>query len=147
MTAERQDARPSRPTEEPRRRALLAEDDELVMEVLHAQLTTLDFDVTGAASGTRALDIFRARPSAFDVLVSDVSMPGLNGLELARACRDIAPSLPVLFVTGYAQGDVRRELEALAGATELLEKPFTTGELRGALDRVLFSGSAGVDEG
>ncbi len=81
---------------------LLVEDEEDVLRVLKAILTSAGFDVTPAANGDQALDIFRSQLD-FDLLLTDISMPGkLNGIALAAQTRTIRPDLPVVFLSGYA---------------------------------------------
>jgi CheY-like chemotaxis protein len=80
----------------------LVEDEEDVLRVLKAILTSAGFDVTPAANGDQALEIFRSQLD-FDLLLTDISMPGkLNGIALAAQTRTIRPDLPVVFLSGYA---------------------------------------------
>jgi PAS domain S-box-containing protein len=81
---------------------LLVDDDEMVRMSTAEMLADLGYSVIQASSGIEALDLARARKAAIDMLVTDFLMPGMNGVELAGAFKSIAPQVPVLLVTGYA---------------------------------------------
>lgn len=89
-------------------RVLLVEDDQDNRELTAEVLEAAGFAVTPAASGDLALAALTA--SAVDVVVTDVGMPGMGGIELARAVKAIAPTVPVIAVTGFG------EREDIAGA-------------------------------
>jgi signal transduction histidine kinase/CheY-like chemotaxis protein len=111
---------------------LLCEDEEPVRRLLAATLEAAGYCVLSAPVPERALALARARPDGIDMLVSDVVMPGMSGLELANALRAERKRLPVLLVTGYATADI--DLPRGGGATtDVLEKPFAADAL---LDRV-----------
>jgi DNA-binding NtrC family response regulator len=79
-----------------------------------------------ARDGTEALDAVASQP--FDLVLADVKMPGINGLELVRQVHEFAPDLPCIVITGY--GGAENSVEALkAGAYWYLEKPFDQGHL------------------
>jgi CheY-like chemotaxis protein len=108
------------------------DDAEVVVDVRAATLEALGYKVTAVTDATRAL----ADPYEFDVLVTDLSMPGLSGAELARRAREIRPGLPVVLTSGYVRpedGDVIRR----AGDVELLLKPNRVAELGSTLHRLL----------
>ncbi len=107
-------------------RILLVEDDDAVRELAGAMLVDNGYTVTSVAGGAEALE--HASRSPFDLLVSDVVMPGMNGPELYRKIAEIAPGLKVLFVSGYpaGSGSLRNIFE---GGERFLHKPFTTVEL------------------
>ena len=73
-----------------------------------------------------------------DLLVSDVRMPGCSGPRLARALLGARPGLRILFISGYAAGDIEAELGPAAAQCGFLEKPFTARGLREAARLVLF---------
>ncbi len=85
------------------RTVLLVEDDadnrELMIEVLESS----GFGVVAAPSGAQGIALLRAR--RFDVVVTDVGMPGVGGLDVARAAKAARPDVPVLVVTGYSERD------------------------------------------
>ena len=103
---------------------LLVDDDAAVREVTCAILRELGHLVVEAASGASALELLAQRPSV-DLMLVDFAMPGMNGAEVARLARAVRPTLPILFVTGYA------DRAALIGIndTQIIGKPFANDEL------------------
>jgi DNA-binding NtrC family response regulator len=111
-------------------RILVVDDDNGQRSLLQSFLSRQGFDITTAASGTEALDILESRP--IDMMISDVRMPGLSGLETLRRARAKRPTLPVLLVTAYA--DIRDAVNAMRdGAVDYLEKPIDLDELLSAV--------------
>lgn len=87
----------------PTARILVAEDQPEVMKIILRILKNAGHDVVGAASGDLALELFQSS-GPFDLLITDIVMPGkLQGPTLAQKLRDIQPTLPVVFMTGYAR--------------------------------------------
>jgi signal transduction histidine kinase/ActR/RegA family two-component response regulator len=109
-------------------RILLAEDDAAVRSSCERMLQRGGYDVTPAADGASALQQLAADPNGFDLLLTDVVMPGMSGSDLARRAHELQPRLPVLFMSGYADDDAMREIVALNDAT-CIAKPFTAQAL------------------
>ncbi len=112
-------------------RLLLVEDNEHVREFARGLLEDLQYHVTAAASAEEALPLLQTQ--SFDILFSDVVMPGLSGLELARRARQIHPQLPVLLASGFSE-------ELVEGRTddfETLAKPYRGDSVGHALERAL----------
>ncbi len=82
-------------------RVLLVEDDDDNRELMAEVLSASGYEVLPAASGPDGLKTLSER--SVDVVVTDVGMPGMGGLEMARAAKAIAPTVPVLIVTGWAE--------------------------------------------
>lgn len=132
-TADRATAGPERPSAS---RVLLVDDEELVANMLRMGLERLGYRVTTRTGGPQGLAAFVEEPEAFDVVVSDQIMRGLTGLRLAREVHALRPAVPVILVTGFL-GSVERERAAAAGVLEILEKPFSPGQLATAIERAL----------
>ncbi|MGZ8363075.1 MAG: PAS domain S-box protein [Caulobacteraceae bacterium] len=98
---------------------LLVDDDQTVRETTAACLESLGYDVVQAEGGASALKRLE-EPRAFDVMLLDFAMPGMNGAEVARRVQENRPGLPIVILTGYA------DAEALAGfgEDEIIHKPF-----------------------
>ena len=121
-------------------RVLLVEDEESVRLVAERMLRKLGCEVRSAASAPEALDAVRGGCSP-DVLVTDVVMPGMDGLELHRRLEEPGRRLPVVFVSGYP--GVGHDRDDLTGRHVFLQKPFSGEELAGALKRALASEKEG----
>ena len=106
---------------------MLVEDEAEVRSLVSEHLRDLGYTVVEATDGPTALLMLHGEGSRADVLVTDIGLPGgTNGRQLADAARAFMPSLPVLFVTGYAGQALEAELSAGMG---VLAKPFTFAEL------------------
>ena len=115
---------------------LFVEDEPALAAMERRQLEALGFRVTLHTSSREALEDFRSRPDAFDLMVTDNTMPHMTGLVLARHVTAIRPGLPVLMVSGYADYAVSHVL-AEHGIAEVLPKPHDLSELDQALRRLL----------
>ncbi len=107
-------------------RLLLVEDDPAVRAILQRGLSRFGPDITVAADATLALDAMAAG-KPFDVLVSDIMMPGIDGVELAAEARRRQPGLGVVLMSGFAEPPLHRA--AGAQGVKFLSKPFALGEL------------------
>jgi PAS domain S-box-containing protein len=105
---------------------LLVDDDGDVRTVAAAMLGEAGYEVIEAGSGDAALECLEQEGRRIELMVADILMPGMNGVELARAARLTRPDLPVLFVTGFGGAALPAD-ESQIG--ELLRKPFRTAEL------------------
>ncbi len=106
-------------------RILLAEDDDSMREFLARALTREGYDVTPVESGDAALPL--VQPGAFDLLLTDIVMPGMDGVELARRTAELAPGTQVMFITGFAAVAISRG--AAAQGARILSKPFHLRDL------------------
>lgn len=113
---------------------LLAEDDEAFRELLVETLRAAGFDTLSAASGEEALRIAASNP--VDLLLTDVVMDGMNGLELAQRMRSEVRRLPVLFMSGYSERSLS-DAALLPAGSRLLHKPFDAGELKRRIEEAL----------
>jgi two-component system cell cycle sensor histidine kinase/response regulator CckA len=104
---------------------LVVEDDRAVRLVVERALKRHGLDVLTASDGGIALDVLDSE--SVDVLVSDVVMPGIDGVELLETIRDRRPTLPVVLMSGYAEPPQRRALDGAAAI--FLAKPFTADDL------------------
>jgi DNA-binding NtrC family response regulator len=105
---------------------LVVDDEELYRRSLRRILDRVGHQVSEARDAAEALSILTQ--GGLDLVLADVQMPGLNGLELIRQIHEIDPDLPCIVITGY--GTAERSVEALrAGAYWYLEKPFEQGHL------------------
>ena len=113
-------------------RILLVDDDEEVRNIAAATIEELGYEVVSVASGQAALQILGEE--RFDLLMTDIAMPGMTGVDLARRVRQIDPDLPILFSSGYA--DVQTFGENLSDEV-VLKKPFRISDVATRIDAVL----------
>jgi PAS domain S-box-containing protein len=111
-------------------RVLLVEDDNAVREGVRRILGGAGYDVVEAADGSAAIEALGAVGGAFDLLLSDIAMPLLDGRQLARVVRAQWPSLPVVLMSGFADPDV---LERDVPGVTLLQKPLEAAMLVAAV--------------
>ena len=135
-SGEAQTGDPGRPVPAAARRVLLAEDDGAVRRTVSQMLRQAGYTVLVAADGEQAERIAGRSQVPIDLLLTDVVMPRLSGPRLAERVRLLQPGLPVLFVSGYTDGEMERSGLA-GGPLHLLRKPFTIAELLAAVERAL----------
>jgi PAS domain S-box-containing protein len=113
---------------------LLVDDDSDVRAVAAAILREAGHEVIEAGSGGGALDRLDRDAGQIELMIADIAMPGMSGIELARAARNRRPDLPVLFVTGFASATVPLED---APPEQILRKPFRASQLMRRVTRAL----------
>lgn len=119
-----------------RKRILLAEDDEEVLRVIRRILEGMGHDVCAAANGDIALEHFENDTKGFDLLITDISMPGsLQGPELVSELRNLQANIPVIFLSGYPKSGGGLDGTFFANEIYLL-KPVCLSDLREAINRV-----------
>lgn len=101
---------------------LVVDDEKMIVDLATKALARLGFVVTGCTDGFRALEMFAADPDAFDIVVTDQTMPHLTGFEMASKLLSIRPDLPIIMTTGYSDQLQDMDLSA-AGICVLLPKP------------------------
>jgi CheY-like chemotaxis protein len=122
---------------------LLVDDDEALADLGHARLTRLGYDVVVATSSVAALARFRATQQHFALLITDYLLPDLTGLELAVACQQLWPELPVILCTGSSATLEDLPAPTPARIDAFLQKPFGAEALAHAVMQVLPPGSCG----
>src|SRR6185295_10498450 len=128
-------AEPLEPAGEPARKitVLVVDDDALIAMSTAGMLEDLGHEVIEAHSGDGALDILK-NGRRVDLLMTDYSMPRMNGAQLAKAAREVRPELPVLLATGYAELP-----PGLAIDLPRIGKPYRQDQLTAAISTVLAS--------
>jgi two-component system, cell cycle response regulator CpdR len=123
------------PKDDSMARILLAEDDAALRRFLQRGLERAGHRVEEAEDGDAAQAALERRP--FDLLIADIVMPGMDGIELARrACLE-RPDLRVMFITGFAAIAVRAQAFHAPAGVRILSKPFHLRELVAEVDRML----------
>ena len=106
-------------------RILLAEDEEAMRTYLARALTNAGYDVASVDRGTDAIPLLESEH--FDLLLSDIVMPEMDGIELAQRCAEISPRTKVMFITGFAAVSLRASKEQ--PHAKVLSKPFHLRDL------------------
>ena len=110
-----------------RGRILLVEDEDGVRSIAATHLRQRGYEVEEACDGEEALDILTDMPGSFDLIISDVVMPGMDGPTLIREAKDKLGHARVIFISGYAERDLAQQLDDRA--VSFLPKPFTVRQL------------------
>ncbi len=115
---------------------LIADDEEAIREITTSLLERVGFQVITAADGVETVDRYADHPEEISVLLMDINMPRLNGLEAALRIRHINPKLPILFMSGYPREQVMNRF-GKQPHTDFIKKPFQSRELSSAIRSVM----------
>ena len=117
-------------------RILLTEDDDGVRMFVQRALMMDGHDVKTAEDGTDAMDLLAEQGGSFDLLLTDIKMPEMDGIELAKSAALNWPDITILMMTGYA--DQRERCDSLAAIVhDVVSKPFSLAEIRRAVKEAL----------
>jgi two-component system cell cycle response regulator CpdR len=120
-------------------RILIAEDEDAIRGLIARALLQDGHDVVTANDGGEALDVIEREHGAFDLLLTDIRMPVMDGIALALASARDHPDITILLMTGYAdQRERASNLSALIH--DVIAKPFTLATIRGAVNAALLAG-------
>ncbi|MEM1177132.1 MAG: response regulator [Acidobacteriota bacterium] len=123
-------------SEDRRRRALVVDDEEIVRIIASEMMEILGFDVTVAEDGPRALRLLEAAPDSFDIVLLDVTMPEMSGVEVLIRLRKLRADLPVLIASGFSAEDLTRRF-AEHPIQGIIHKPYRFEELSQLVRSVL----------
>ena len=115
-------------------RILLAEDDEDMRRFLAKALENAGFEVTSFDNGQSAYERLREEP--FNLLLTDIVMPQMDGIELARKAAELDPDLKIMFITGFAAVALNADIETPKDA-KILSKPFHLRDLVSEVNRLI----------
>jgi DNA-binding NtrC family response regulator len=123
-----------------KKRAIVIDDETIVLESVNKILSQDGFDVLTASSG--GAGISHAISEDFDIVITDIRMPDIDGFKVIRDIRKFKPGIPIVIITGYAS--VSSAVQAMKlGANQYLEKPFTPEQLMETVKNALATGSHG----
>ncbi|MDD5067689.1 MAG: response regulator, partial [bacterium] len=115
------------------RRILVIDDEKGLRDMLKYELESRGYAIDAAANGDDGLELIRRKE--FDVVIADIKMPGMNGLQLLEKIKKINPDMDVVMITGF--GTMDTVIECIRkGASDYINKPFTMNELNIVLDRI-----------
>jgi two-component system, cell cycle response regulator CpdR len=124
----------AKPSRLPLKRIILAEDDESMRGFLERALAKAGYEVVAFENGRDALDRLEQEP--FTLLLTDIVMPVMDGIELARRAGEIDPELKIMFITGFAAVTLNTDMQAPQDA-RVLSKPFHLKDLVREVDQLL----------
>ncbi len=114
---------------------LLVEDEDMVRTVAERALTRHGYKVMTASNGEEALEILELGDTEFDLIISDVVMPVMDGPTMVRKVREKRPDMPILFMSGYAEEQLRKSIDL--DRVQFLPKPFSVKQLAEAAQGAL----------
>jgi len=109
---------------------IVVDDEEIVLSLICDTLEDEGYDIKTASNGEDALKIIEQ--DTFDLIISDIRMPGIDGIELIKRTREIQPEIGVIFMTGYANLNSAKNA-IKQGAFDYIMKPFEISEIRKAV--------------
>jgi CheY-like chemotaxis protein len=116
-------------------RVLFVDDEPTLVNLGTEGLAAFGYRVTGKADAVEAWETFQASPELFDLIVTDMTMPGLTGVELARRTKGVRPELPVILCTGYSE-TVKGRLPEELGVDDIVMKPYQVSDITQKIRRL-----------
>jgi CheY-like chemotaxis protein len=120
---------------------LVVDDDEYVIQAAYVALKSFGYSVIVAEDGYKAVEIFRSRGAEIDLVVLDLTMPGMRGDETLHALRDLRPEVKVLLSTAYDEEETARQV-ATTDVVDFLQKPYDPNRLAIKVKQLLEGGEA-----
>jgi PAS domain S-box-containing protein len=115
---------------------LYVDDEETLVQTGKQILEKLGYKVTGKTQSMEALKTFEQSPEQFDLVITDLTMPRMTGIDFAKKVLEMRPDIPVILATGYSEEITRIQLHQI-GIRDLIMKPILIGDLSKAIRRVL----------
>ncbi len=126
-------------------RILIADDDFDLLDAMVAVFEARGFVVEQARDGSELIEAMGERP--FDLVITDISMPWMSGLQASHSARYTGLATPIVVITALADPDIPRHVAALGPHARLVRKPFSFAELEAAVDELLATRShSALDE-
>jgi DNA-binding response OmpR family regulator len=117
-------------------RILFVDDEETIAHVAEEMLEEMGYDTLATTNSLAALEAFRLQPDRFDIVITDQTMPGMTGMELAEEVLKIRPEIPIIVCTGLRES-VHRNHAMISNIEAFIMKPFTMAELDATIRKVL----------
>jgi DNA-binding NtrC family response regulator len=121
-------------------RILYLDDEQPLVFLMTRMLTHLGHEVSGFTSGKEAVEAFRSSPAEFDLVLTDMSMPHMSGLEFAQEILKIAPQARVVIATGCVDPNWAEHARS-CGVREVIEKPNSVADMSQVVTRLLSAGT------
>lgn len=102
---------------------LLVEDEEMLLDLLRSILESRGYNVLTAKDGLEAIDVYKSKSGAIDLIISDMGLPRLGGWEMFQRIKEINGRVKAILASGYLDPDLRAEM-IKAGAKDFIQKPY-----------------------
>ena len=117
------------------KKVLIAEDESAIREIIAITLKRAGYEVTEACDGQQAIEIYNSKNGAFDVVLLDIMMPNVDGLEVCKTLRNQSSTVGIIMLTAKTQ-EMDKVSGLLMGADDYITKPFSPSELMARVDSV-----------
>ena len=114
---------------------LLADDEDMVLEIGTQMLKRLGYDVIGAENGRKAIELYRENLEAVDIVILDLVMPDLGGAEAVHAIREMNPNVKIMLSSGFGRDGKTNEI--MESCNGFIQKPFSMQQLSEAIQAVI----------
>jgi CheY-like chemotaxis protein/two-component sensor histidine kinase len=115
---------------------LLIDDEEMIVDIVKSMLENLGYKIFGKTAPLQALEMFQEEPDKFDLIVTDMTMPKMTGLDLAKRFHELRPDIPILLCTGFGV-DIAQETAASHGIEGIIFKPILMRDMAEKIRTVL----------
>ena len=113
---------------------LVVDDEEFMLQSLSKLLSLMGFDTSTANCGEKALQVMRNK--SFDLIITDINMPGMSGMDLLKCVKEKDPNLPVIIITGFG-AEKAKEMAEQNNADGFLPKPFRMNDIKDMIEKIL----------
>jgi PAS domain S-box-containing protein len=117
-------------------RILFVDDEEMLVKMSSDMLDGLGYTVTATTVSTEAVELFRSRPDQFDLVITDMTMPGMTGIDLSKEILEIRPTIPIILCTGFSELITEEKARAM-GIKGFAMKPLSLRGVAGLIREVL----------
>jgi CheY-like chemotaxis protein len=119
-----------------KKRILCVDDDEEVLNITRTVLEYLGYDVVVSISAIEAINIFQSQEKEFDLVITDLKMPVINGMQLSQRLLNKNPHIPIIICTGSCELIIEEEAQRI-GIKEIISKPFSIEKAAQVIDKVI----------
>jgi len=119
-----------------KKRVLYIEDEGIVINVAKLILERLGYEVEVSMRCHEAIKLLKSRPDNFDLVITDMSMPGMNGIELSQKLLEIRPDIPIILCTGFSELIDEKETRK-TGINAIIPKPFMLDDMAKVIRKVI----------
>lgn len=118
---------------------LFVDDEQVILDMITKMLTKIGYDICAIKVPLKAIELVRENADRFNLVITDLTMPEMNGIEMATAMHSIAPSLPIIMMTGYGKEIEQNIITKSHGISHILKKPVRFSELAATINEAITS--------